>query len=77
MPIYEYVCRTCARRFDRLRPVSERLDPPPCPACGTAATSLVMSATARVGVAAGGMATAAAEACGGGDGSCCGGACLN
>lgn len=73
MPIYEYVCRDCGDRFQRMRAMAERLRAPECGVCGSPHTSLALSVPGRVGAA-----TAAAEgSCGMGDGSCCGGACMH
>ena len=33
MPVYEYACRACGERFDRLVPHAEADRPGPCPAC--------------------------------------------
>lgn len=75
MPLYEYACRRCGGRFERIRKSAERLDAPECPACASAETMLVMSVTGKVGSAA---AAASAPACEGGFGPCCGGgACMN
>ena len=78
MPLYEYACRDCNHRFERMRKTQERLEAPACPVCQSPATMLVMSVTGRVGAAAGGSG-AAAPACEGGfgGGGCCGGACMH
>ncbi|HSJ26185.1 MAG TPA: zinc ribbon domain-containing protein [Longimicrobiales bacterium] len=73
MPLYEYNCRACSARFELLRPASERLTAPACPACGEALTSLVLSVPAHVRAASAGPA----QACATEPGSCCGGVCLN
>ncbi len=49
MPMYEYLCRECGHRYDELRRMSERLEAPPCPACGSTATELAISAAAVFG----------------------------
>jgi len=36
MPTYDYVCSACGP-FRLLRPMSECLEPGPCPGCGTPA----------------------------------------
>jgi putative FmdB family regulatory protein len=33
MPVYEYVCRTCNTRHDKLRPAREADAPVMCPSC--------------------------------------------
>jgi putative FmdB family regulatory protein len=35
MPIYEYLCPNCERKFDLMRPMSASSEPAPCPDCGT------------------------------------------
>lgn len=35
MPLYEYECPSCAKRFDELRRLSEREDDAVCPACAS------------------------------------------
>jgi putative FmdB family regulatory protein len=74
MPIYEYACRRCGASFEEIRRAENRLDAPPCTACGAAETSLRLSAPGFVGAAAGG---AAPGACSTDPGSCCGGVCMN
>lgn len=43
MPIYEWLCASCGRRFSTLSSVSEAGVNPPCPACGLDKTSRVVS----------------------------------
>lgn len=73
MPLYEYVCRTCAVRFETMRKVSDRLNAPACPECGGAETSLAMSAPGMVGVAGPSVSDSGGGSCS--TGGCCGGAC--
>jgi putative FmdB family regulatory protein len=75
MPIYEYVCRECGGRFQRMRSMSERLNPPACGSCGSARTSLALSLPGRVGGQT--APERAVGACGLDSGSCCGGACMH
>jgi putative FmdB family regulatory protein len=51
--LYEYLCRGCGRRFEAMRRMSERLDAPACPECGSEQTGLELSASAFLGGAAG------------------------
>ena len=75
MPLYEYACRQCGGRFERMRKTADRLSAPECPACASAETMLVMSVTGKVGASSAG---ASAPTCEGGFGGCCGGgACMN
>jgi len=78
MPLYEYVCRSCAGRFERMRRMEERLSAPECPTCGAKETVLAMSAPGHVGAGAGAKSAAGGPfpACDAG-GGCCGGACMN
>ncbi len=34
MPVYEYYCERCDKRFEALRPMREAGEPVPCPTCG-------------------------------------------
>jgi len=69
MPIYEFLCKTCKRPFEVMRPMSATEDPA-CPACGGAEVSRKLS------VFFSGGAGAKASSGGGGGGSCCsGGGC--
>ena len=36
MPIYEYVCESCERRFQAMRSMADRLSPVACESCGSA-----------------------------------------
>jgi putative FmdB family regulatory protein len=76
MPLFEYACRTCSQRFEQIRKFAERLDAPPCPACGAEHTVLCLSAPARVAAANASTRANAAESCDA-PGGCCGGMCMN
>ncbi len=43
MPIFEYVCETCERIFERLTFRQQGGAPTPCPACGSVQTTKVFS----------------------------------
>ena len=73
MPIYEYACRGCGRRFEEMRRTEERLSAPVCPACAGVETMLVMSAPGHVGA---GASVGSVPSCDAG-GSCCGGGCMH
>ncbi len=81
MPLYEYICRSCAGRFERMRRMEERLQAPECPTCGAKETVLAMSAPGHVGAGAGAGAPrgggCADGACEMGGGGCCGGQCMH
>lgn len=34
MPVYEYFCRTCHTKYDKLRPMADADAPAACPECG-------------------------------------------
>ena len=78
MPIYEYTCEKCNKRFDQLvRSMSTADDAkPPCPECGSKATARALSVFA-VGGDAGGKSSGSfggddpmCGRCGGAPGSC-------
>lgn len=44
MPLYEYRCRVCRRRFTKFfRSIASATDPGPCPACGSASVERLIS----------------------------------
>lgn len=62
MPLYEYTCQQCQRRFDALRPMSSADAPIDCPYCGSRETRRAISlfaAIGREGVIAGGGSSCA------------------
>jgi putative FmdB family regulatory protein len=59
MPLYEYGCRECGARFERLQSFSDT-DPVSCPACGTADARRLLSVIAGMT----GRAAPPAPACG-------------
>lgn len=70
MPIYEYVCDTCERRFEELRPSSRMDEPASCPS-GHPAARRVMSTFAALTRSGNGEAEpVAGGGCGGGCTSC-------
>jgi putative FmdB family regulatory protein len=71
MPIYEYVCRGCGERFERMRSMSERLSAPECGSCGGKQTSLALSVPGRVG--GGSVEAPPTGPCGMAAAACCGG----
>ncbi len=58
MPIYEYRCAACNRRFEAMRRMSERAEAPSCPDCGSDETELGMSTASVTGGSGGGGAGA-------------------
>lgn len=73
MPIYEYRCEACERRFEVLTSFAERERVKPCPTCESLKTHVLVSSFAAVG---GGTDFSSslpmAPSSGGG---CCGGSC--
>jgi len=68
MPVYEYYCRSCETKFEKLRPIIASDQPEECPAGHTGATrTITVFATFRAGADA--EPTPMAGGCG------CGGAC--
>lgn len=49
MPIYEYRCRECGAKFEKLRRISEAEKPAECPKCGKAESDLQLSCFATSG----------------------------
>jgi putative FmdB family regulatory protein len=72
MPIYEYLCESCDRRFQAMRNMSERLSPVACGSCGSEKTTLAFSVPGRVGTA----TSEAPSGCGRGIPGCSGGGCM-
>ena len=58
MPIYEYKCRTCGRRFEMLRSMRDGHAVAECPACGSGETNRLLSVFAAQ------TAGAESDACG-------------
>lgn len=48
MPIFEFVCNDCRRRFSALVGVVANAEPPACPRCGSANLQKLVSRFARV-----------------------------
>lgn len=48
MPIYEYRCQKCRKRFSKLLGIAERDNPQPCPACGATESKRLVSRVARL-----------------------------
>lgn len=48
MPLYEYRCLKCRKRFARLRTIAQRDEPQPCPACGAMESKRLVSRVARL-----------------------------
>lgn len=48
MPIYEYRCGVCRKRFSKLLPMAQRDTPQTCPYCGQSQTRRLVSRVARL-----------------------------
>ena len=75
MPIHEYECNACRRAFEQLVR-SDRVDRPPCPACGSRRVSRRWSVFSRGADSAAAAGATCADICGSrvGEG-CAGGGC--
>jgi len=69
MPIYEYTCTECGKRFDTLRAMSEADAPISCPDCGSGETKRALSLFAVHGKS--GVFSGSGSSCG----TCSGGSC--
>jgi putative FmdB family regulatory protein len=58
MPLYEYFCKNCGKRFDKMLRFSEANKVPECPYCSSKETSKQISTFAAVGVSSGSGAQA-------------------
>ncbi len=65
MPVYEYYCASCARRFEALRTMSQAAAPIACPRCGAAETQKVLSVFAAISRDGGGSRLVAGSAASG------------
>lgn len=78
MPVYEYYCAECDRRFEALRPMSQADAPIPCPRCAASNTRKMISTFAAISRDGGGSRLVASSGqsdcagCAGGHCSSCG-----
>jgi len=70
MPIYEYRCDACDRKFELLTSFAERDRPQACPSCESTKTRVLVSSFAALG---GELESTLPMAASGG--GCCGGSC--
>ena len=76
MPVYEYQCQQCDKRFEVLRPMSQMDAPVDCPRCAATGARRAISVFAAVSRGAdGGSRMIASSASGGGCAGCSGGSC--
>jgi putative FmdB family regulatory protein len=64
MPVYEYYCRTCDTKFEKLQPISKSADPAVCPD-GHNGALRTLSLIASVGNSESGQMMGGGCACGG------------
>ena len=76
MPLYEYYCRDCDKKFEMLRPMSRADEDGTCPQ-GHAGAPRLLSVFASFTKGEDGVTIPVAGAGGGGCGSCGGGACAS
>ena len=72
MPVYEYFCRDCNTKYDKLRPVRDADAPVACPECK--AENSVRALSVFIVHAAAGSSQSSSQVSAGG-GCACGGAC--
>lgn len=71
MPLYEYVCRDCQVRFERLQPMGSAAEAE-CPGCGCSAGRVLSVFASYARTEGGGLAPVSGGgcACGGAGGGC-------
>ncbi len=73
MPIYEYICKNCGKRFELIRSIKEADSPIPCKSCQSSQTQRALSlffAKSGSQIIAGGN-TGGCSGCSGGSCSSC------
>lgn len=75
MPLYEYYCVHCNRRFEMLRPMSQANAPATCPLCASPDVERTISVFAAVSKDAGGSSRLVASSTGSSCSTCAGGTC--
>ena len=76
MPIYEYSCQECGKRFDARRAMKDADAPITCPVCGADNTKRGLSlffAASSSGTIKGASGGSGCASCGGGSCASCGG----
>jgi putative FmdB family regulatory protein len=77
MPVYEYQCQECDKRFEALRPMSQIDAPIACPRCQATHVRRAISVFAAISREAGGGSRMVASSTPGGCGGCAGGNCAS
>lgn len=75
MPLYEYLCAGCARRFEVLRPISQADAPAACPRCAALTSQRAISTFAAISKDGGGSRLVASSGSSNGCASCSSGNC--
>ena len=75
MPIYEYQCNQCDKRFEALRPMSQMDTTIACPACGAPNARRKISVFSAISREAGGSRIVAGPTAASGCGGCSSGNC--
>ena len=70
MPVYEYRCSGCERRFEALASIAARDDSATCPRCGQPSAERLVSLFAAFSES-GGLPMAGGGCCGGSGGCAC------
>jgi putative FmdB family regulatory protein len=73
MPVYEYFCRSCNNRYDKLRPLREADTPSTCPTCSE--QNSVRTLSVFITMSSGGDSRSAGSQTMSHGGCACGGAC--
>ncbi len=78
MPVYEYQCQACDKRFEALRPMSQMDAPIACPGCAAPNARRKLSVFAAISrEAGGGSRMVASSTSTGGCSGCSGGNCAS
>ncbi len=72
MPVYEYFCRSCNTKYDKLRPARDADAPVRCPSCSEENSVRTLSTFAVHGTSRVAAQGAMSESSGGCSGSCAG-----
>lgn len=76
MPVYEYLCQACGKRFEALRPMSQLDAPISCPRCAAPEARRTVSVFAAISRdSGGGSRMVAGSTSAGGCSGCSGGNC--
>jgi putative FmdB family regulatory protein len=75
MPVYEYLCARCDKRFEALRPMSQMDVPIDCPRCAAPNAQKAISVFSAISRDSGGGSRMVASSAPSGCGGCSGGHC--